>query len=125
MHSSGSVAVAIGPVAQEDRTVAADPDPYYALPKLYGAPSYARPRSVVAQSERPFDPDDLPIAAAQTEEERAYAASQQAAEMGRDSDGAGRSSPDGAASTPAAERGGHGRRFRLLDIAQRVGAGRK
>jgi len=53
-------------------TVAADPDPYYALPKLYGAPAYARAPKVVPESERPFDPDDLPIAAAQTDDERAY-----------------------------------------------------
>lgn len=105
--------------------MAADPDPYYALPKLYGAPSYARPRRVVAQSERPFDPDDLPIAAAQTEEERAWAASEQAAGMGGNSDSAGRSSPDGGPSKPSAERDGHGRRFRLLDLAQRVAAGRR
>jgi hypothetical protein len=53
--------------------VAADPDPYFALPKLYGAPAYARPPRVVPESERPPDPDDLPIAAEQTEEERALA----------------------------------------------------
>jgi len=52
-------------------TVAADPDPYFALPKLYGAPAYARPPMAVPESERPFDPDDLPIAAARTEDERA------------------------------------------------------
>jgi hypothetical protein len=52
-------------------TVAADPDPYFALPKLYGAPAYARAPKAVPDSERPFDPDDLPIAAAQTEDERA------------------------------------------------------
>jgi hypothetical protein len=55
-------------------TVAADPDPYFALPKLYGAPAYARPPRVVAESERPFDPDDLPIVAEMTDEERAFAA---------------------------------------------------
>lgn len=54
-------------------TVAADPDPYFALPKLYGGPAYARPPKVVPQSERPFDPDDMPIAAAMTEDERACA----------------------------------------------------
>jgi hypothetical protein len=52
-------------------TVAADPDPYFALPKLYGAPAYARPPKVVPEGERPLDPDDLPIAALQTEDERA------------------------------------------------------
>jgi hypothetical protein len=52
--------------------VAADPHPYYALPRLYGAPAYARPR-IVPDSKRPFDPDDLPIAVEQTEDERAFA----------------------------------------------------
>jgi hypothetical protein len=44
---------------------------HVALPKLYGAPAYARPVVVpVTQSQRPFDPDDLPIVAEQTDEER-------------------------------------------------------
>jgi hypothetical protein len=54
----------------EDVTVAADPDPYFALPKLYGGPAYARPPRVVEETERPFDPDDLPIAAAQISDEQ-------------------------------------------------------
>jgi hypothetical protein len=54
----------------EELTVTADPDPYFALPKLYGAPAYARPRTPVPESERPFDPDDLPIAAEMTQDER-------------------------------------------------------
>ena len=48
---------------------------YVALPKLYGAPAYARPVAPVAVAERPFDPDDLPIEAIQTDEERKIAAS--------------------------------------------------
>ena len=43
---------------------------HVALPKLYGAPAYARPAPVVAITPRPFDPDDLPIEAVQTDEER-------------------------------------------------------
>ena len=54
-------------------TVATDTDPLYALPRLYGAPAYARPPKVVPASERPINPDDLPIAAEQTDEERAVA----------------------------------------------------
>ena len=54
-------------------TVAADPDPYFALPKLYGAPAYSRGPRAVPDSERPFDPDDMPIAAAMTDDERAFA----------------------------------------------------
>ncbi len=47
---------------------------HVALPKLYGAPAYARPPSTAAIADRPFDPDDLPIEAFQTEEDRAFAA---------------------------------------------------
>jgi hypothetical protein len=47
---------------------------HVALPKLYGAPAYARPAPIVEESPRPFDPDDLPIEAVQTPEERELAA---------------------------------------------------
>ena len=47
---------------------------HVALPKLYGAPAYARPPRPVAVLERPLDPDDLPIEAVQTPEERELAA---------------------------------------------------
>ncbi len=43
-----------------------------ALPQLYGAPAYARPPAVVSTGERPFDPDELPIEALLTDEERAF-----------------------------------------------------
>jgi hypothetical protein len=36
-------------------------EPYVALPKLYGAPAYARPPAPVAVTARPFDPDQLPL----------------------------------------------------------------
>ena len=48
---------------------------HVALPKLYGAPAYARPAPIAAESPRPFDPDDLPIDAAMTDEERELVAS--------------------------------------------------
>ena len=48
---------------------------HIALPKLYGAPAYARPTIPVPETPRPFDPDDLPIEAVQTDEEREIAAS--------------------------------------------------
>ena len=44
---------------------------HIALPQLYGAPAYARPPAIVA-GERPFDPDELPIEAFQTDEEREF-----------------------------------------------------
>lgn len=47
---------------------------HVALPKLYGAPAYARPPAVpVQQAERPLDPDALPLEAVQTDEEREIA----------------------------------------------------
>ena len=37
---------------------------YGAMPKLYGAPAYARPKvDGIVPTSRPFDPDDLPIEA--------------------------------------------------------------
>ena len=48
---------------------------HVALPKLYGAPAYARPPRTAATVDRPFDPDDLPIEAFMSEEDRAFAAS--------------------------------------------------
>jgi hypothetical protein len=47
---------------------------HVALPKLYGAPAYGRPPRPAAVSPRPLDPDDLPIEAVQTPEERELAA---------------------------------------------------
>ena len=50
-------------------------EPHVALPSLYGAPAYARPPSAAPEpDERPFDPDELPIEAHQTDEEREFAA---------------------------------------------------
>jgi hypothetical protein len=43
---------------------------HVALPKLYGAPAYARPPVAVAPGPRPFDPDGLPLEVFLTEEER-------------------------------------------------------
>ena len=48
---------------------------HVALPQLYGAPAYARPVIAVEEAPRPFDPDDLPIEAIMTPEERDLAAS--------------------------------------------------
>ena len=54
--------------------MAMDEQQHVALPKLYGAPAYARPTVVVETVPRPFDPDDLPIEAVMTDEERELAA---------------------------------------------------
>jgi hypothetical protein len=45
---------------------------HVALPKLYGAPAYARPPRPAEVAPKPFDPDDLPIAAFQTQDERVF-----------------------------------------------------
>jgi hypothetical protein len=45
-----------------------------AMPRLVGAPAYARPPAPVQSAPRPFDPDELPLEIDQTEEERAFAA---------------------------------------------------
>ena len=41
-----------------------------AMPKLYGAPAYARPPALpVDPVDKPFDPDDLPLEAERTNED--------------------------------------------------------
>jgi hypothetical protein len=45
--------------------------PQVALPKLYGAPAYARPPVAAARPvDRPFDPDELPLESERSDEER-------------------------------------------------------
>jgi hypothetical protein len=95
--------------------VANDEIGHVALPKLYGAPAYARPPAVPVQpAVRPFDPDELPLEAARTEEEQALA-----------SQLAGQRYQRAPASEPVAhsENGNHGlrgRSFRLRMIADRI-----
>jgi len=48
---------------------------HIALPKLYGAPAYARPPRPAPISVRPLNMDDLPIEAVQSDDERALVAS--------------------------------------------------
>jgi len=45
---------------------------HVAMPKLYGAPAYGRPPGPAETVERPFDPDELPIEAELTDEEREF-----------------------------------------------------
>jgi hypothetical protein len=49
--------------------VSSEHDPFFAFPALFGAPAYARPPGHVDDIDRPFDPDDLPLAAEQSPEE--------------------------------------------------------
>jgi hypothetical protein len=46
---------------------------HVALPKLYGAPAYARPPRTSETIERPVDPDDLPLEVERTPEEHELA----------------------------------------------------
>lgn len=84
-----------------------------ALPKLYGAPAYARPKAPVMPSSRPFDPDLLPLQAHQTDEEREYAALLRPRAYG---------APDIVTSDEGGPAGGplRPRLFRLRDIAGRL-----
>lgn len=90
-------------------------EPHAALPKLYGAPAYARPPAPVEEKPRPFDPDQLPIAAYQTDEERRIAALMPAHSYGLA--GAHDDQGDGAARR---SRGLRPRLFRLRAIAGRL-----
>ena len=47
---------------------------HVAMPKLYGAPAYGRPPGPAETVARPFDPDELPIEAQLTDEEREFKA---------------------------------------------------
>jgi hypothetical protein len=58
--------------AFEESRVSID-EQHIALPKLYGAPAYARPPRPTPGIERPFDPDELPIEAHRTDEEQELA----------------------------------------------------
>lgn len=51
-----------------------DEQQHVALPRLYGAPAYARPPAAVPETPKPFDVDDLPIEADRDDEDRAFAA---------------------------------------------------
>jgi hypothetical protein len=82
---------------------------HVALPKLYGAPAYARPAAPVATVPRPFDPDDLPIDAFMTEDEREFASQLPARAW----------APGGAASDPN-RAAGHDGHFRLPGLRPRA-----
>ena len=86
---------------------------HVALPKLYGAPAYARPPRVYDPQDRPIDPDDLPIEAFRTEEDRELLAEMRSADRmtatardrGRSDDGDG----DGSAAARSFSRHALGR----------------
>lgn len=51
-----------------------DQQQHVAMPTLYGAPAYARPPAAAIGGVRPFDPDEMPLEAERTEQEREFAA---------------------------------------------------
>ena len=91
---------------------------HMALPKLYGAPAYARPSAPVAAADRPFDPDDLPLETYQTVEEREYASqiTSQVYAGGVSGDPVAISSGGGREGSPMLR----GRPFRLGSITSRI-----
>ena len=100
---------------------------HIALPKLYGAPAYARPAAPVATTPRPFDPDDLPIEAVQTDEERELAQSLPARAWAPGApvmtSGNGSTSASGATTTDghsATDTGLRARSFKLKGIAGKL-----
>ena len=70
---------------------------HIALPKLFGAPAYARPAAPVATAPRPFDPDDLPLVVHQSEDEREFSSSIEARAYA--ADGSLRAGSDGSGSS--------------------------
>ncbi len=89
---------------------------HVALPTLYGAPAYARPPLLVPETERPFDPDELPLVAEQTDEELEFTSSLPAHAW---APGGARVRRD-AASASSGHHGIRGRHFRLRGIAGRL-----
>jgi hypothetical protein len=55
--------------------VSTEEQQHVALPKLVGGPKYTRPPAAVPVQPRPFDPDEMPIDAFRTEDERDLAES--------------------------------------------------
>ncbi len=110
----------------EGSSVSVD-EQHVAFPKLFGAPAYARPPSAAESTERPFDPDDLPLIAELTPEERAqYGASDLVARAGiREGYDHGTYAVPGAGGATVGGLGGtqpalHARPFALRALADRL-----
>ena len=88
-----------------------------ALPKLYGAPAYARPPVAVDLSPRPFDPDQLPLEVYRTDDERRFVEHLPARSYVSAMDGNGNGSGP---ATHGPNRGLRARSFSLRAIAGRL-----
>jgi hypothetical protein len=86
---------------------------HVALPKLYGAPAYARPAHPVEETPRPLDPDDLPIEAFRTDEEQELAEALPAYAFAA---GGGQATGQGAAYPAGREGRGHALQARPLSL---------
>ena len=87
-----------------------------AMPKLYGAPAYARPPAApVNPVERPFDPDDLPLEAERSAEDEALPAEVPSGLQGHAYESAVATAPDPSDATVHGEGSARlrGRPFRL------------
>jgi hypothetical protein len=89
---------------------------HIALPTLYGAPAYARPPSAAIGADRPFDPDELPIEADQSDEEREFTSTRPVRTHASDGSDPGRAGSSGS----ARHRGRRPRSFSLRTIAGRM-----
>ena len=94
---------------------------HIALPKLYGAPAYARPPATVSATTRPVDPDQLPLELYREDEPagegshppaRDYAHASEAAEPARPSGQASADTPHPTSLRP--------RPLRLRDVAGKL-----
>lgn len=102
--------------------MAKDEQQHVALPKLYGAPAYARPKVIpVAETPKPFDPDDLPLEAHQSADEREWTSAlpARAYQPGGGVQLSGPHMRNGHESRTGASGGLHGRPFRLRSLAGR------
>lgn len=98
--------------------MAIDEQQHVALPKLYGQPAYARPTRPAAEVPKPFDPDDLPLAVALSDEEKHWVDSLPARAY---QPGGGIRIGDGQASRTAASPAHiSGRPFRLKTLAGKL-----
>jgi hypothetical protein len=85
---------------------------YIAVPQLRGQPAYARPPRPVEANPRPLDPDDFPLEAFMTEEERDAALAAREYRVGGDGHGPQVGASGGKALRP--------RPFRLRSLAGRL-----
>jgi hypothetical protein len=87
---------------------------------LYGAPAYGRPAAAVSVGERPFDPDELPIEAMLTDEEREFTATLPARAYAPGGITLGK---QGQATSSSSGDGSRSRSFRLRTITGRIFGG--